>query len=197
MDSASARAAQFKELWRLGMSTLRPEPIVFFKPTPTGKGGAAKFNLSLQPTYKPGENYVDAVDGGLFVDLVAQGDKNLAGYPTFKWTEKETMITAKLGLPDVSALLASIRDFRVRGVEVATYLRGKQKPQPNQVSLFHQSDTSGTTGISYTFGDEDSVLRISKSKDKFRSISLNLGEEVILQAYLEYALNAFIRVGKR
>lgn len=196
MATAEEKVARFEELWRLGVATLRPEPIVFYKPKKSGDGVAAKFNLRLRPHWVPGEEYVSEVDGGLFVDLVAQGESNTAGFPTFKWTDKATLITAKLGLPDISGLLAAMRDFRDRGLEVPTYLRGKDK-KPNVVSLFHTTDTSGSTGISYQFEPESAVLRVSKSKDKFKSVSLTLGEEVIFRHYLAIALDAYVRFGLR
>jgi hypothetical protein len=190
----------FKELYRLAMTTLRPEPVVIYKPK-KGNGLAAKFNLRLLPKYESSEadgpEYLKDVDGGLFVDLVAEGpEKN--GFPTFKWDDRASLVTAKLGLPDVSNLLVAIRDFRGRGLEVPTYLRGQAaSAKPNQVSLFHKHDVAGTTGISYTFQEESSILRVSKSKDKFASIALTLSEEVILEQYLRHALDAFIRVGMR
>lgn len=194
MDSKEA----FKELYRLSMTTLRPEPIVFYKPK-KGSGLAAKFNLRLKPVYESkeaeGPEYLTEVEGGLFVDLVAEGPEK-GGFPTFKWTDSASLVTAKLGLPDVSGLLAALRDFRGRGLEVPTYLRGKDG-KPNVVSMFHKHEVAGTTGISYTFQDESSVLRVSKSKDKYASISLTLGEEVILEQFLRLALDAFIRVGMR
>lgn len=195
---ADDKAVQFQEVYRISASTLRPEPIVFYKPQKTGNNGvAAKFNLALRPTYSAEQGYVEEVDGGLFLDLVAQGDKNAAGFPTFKWTDKDTLITAKFGLPDVSGLLVAIRDVRVRGAEVPTYLRGKSVEKTNVVSLFHKSGDAATTGITYTFEKDSSILRLSKSRDKFRSVSLTLGEEVILEEYLRFALEAFIRVGMR
>jgi hypothetical protein len=194
---AEDRTTQFSELYRIGASTLRPEPIVFYKPKKTGDGVAAKFNLTLRPVYDPEDGFVKEVDGGLFLDLVAQGDTNAAGFPTFKWTDRDTLITAKFGLPDVSGLLAAIRDFRVRGIEVATYLRGKDKTKGNVVSFFHKSGAADTTAITYTFDAESSAMRLSKSREKSRSVSLTLGEELILQKYLEFALDAFVRVGLR
>lgn len=192
--------AQLQELYRLATTQLRPEPVVFYKPQKSGKGVAAKVNLRLYPEYaqpeEGGAEFLKQVEGGLFVDLVAQGpEKN--GFPTFKWQDRESLVTAKLGVVDVSALLASIRDFRGRGIEVPTYLRGSKSPKPNVVSLFHKHEVAGTTAISYAFEAESSVLRISKGADRYASVSLNLSEEVVLEAYLRHALDAFIRVGAR
>lgn len=190
--------AKLEEVWRLQVAQIRPEPIVFFKPSKgdPSKGVAAKFNLRLTPSYDAEKGYLEGVEGGLFVDLVGQGpEKN--GFPTFRWTEKAAVVTAKLGLKDVSSIRTAIRDFRVRGVEVATYLRGRKSPKPNQVSLFHQHEASGTTGITYTFEAESSFLAVSKSAEQRKSVSLTLDEELALDAYLEQAIRAFIMLGVR
>lgn len=187
---------RLEDIWRLTMAQIRPEALPFYKPQRNGNGVAAKVNLRLRPKYPEDRDFVESVDGGLFIDLVAQGP-NKGEYATFRWAEKEHVVTAKLGLVDVSMLRAAIRDFRVRGIEVATYLRGRDKAKGNVVSLFHQTDSSGTTGITYTFEAESSVLRISKSKDVWKSISLTLHEELQLDAYLEHAMRAFIILGVR
>lgn len=199
MAEKTSGVQRLEDVWRLSTAQIRPEPVTFFKPQKNGNGVAARFNLRLQPKYVEEEKggYLDEVEGGLFVDLVAQGDTNAQGFPTFKWQDAASIVRAKLGLVDVTNLLAAIRDFRVRGVEVATYLRGRDKAKNNVVSLFHQTDQSGTTGISYEFGPESSVLAISKSRDLRKSVSLTLGEEVALVAYLELALRAFLLLGVR
>ena len=79
---------------------------------------------------------------------------------------------------------------------VPSYLQDKNSPKENQVSLFHKYN-NGSTIISYTFDDAQSVLRISKGKDQARSISLTLGEEVIFEKFLNMALEAYLKVGKR
>lgn len=196
MSDKQTAGQKLNDLYKLAMTELRPEPVVFYKPNQSGTGVAAKFNLRLSPVYDEVEGFLKETNGGLFVDIVSQGEKNQGGFPTFKWTDRESLVTAKFGLPDVSGLLAAIRDFRYRGIEVPTYLLGKDK-KPNVVNLFHKTETTGTTGISYTFQPESSVLRLSKSKDLHKSISLTLGEEVILEAYLRLSLTAFLKVGMR
>lgn len=193
----SSGVQRLEDIWRLQMAQIRPEPLTVFKPQRSGNGVAARVNLRLRPSYPEDKEYVAEVDGGLFVDLVAQGpEKN--GFPTFLWADKASLVTAKLGMVDVSILRTAIRDFRVRGVEVATYLRGKQNQEKgNVVSLFHQTDSSGTTGITYTFDAESSLLRISKSREQWKSVSFSLHEELQLDAYLEHAMRAFILLGVR
>lgn len=195
-DAREQATARLEEIWRLATATIRPMALAFYKPNvkDRSRGVAAKFNLRLKPQWND-KGYLDSVEGGLFVDLVAQGpEKN--GFPQFEW-EGATRITAKLGLKDVASLRAAIRDYRVRGVEVATYLRGKSKDKPNVVSLFHQHESAGTTGISYQFEAESSFFQISKSKDLRRSINLLLDEELQLDEYLAQALTAFVRFGVR
>lgn len=184
-------AEQFQELYRYTMAGLRPEPIKFYKPLKSGDGRAASFNLRLKPTYKP-EGYVESIEGGLFVDLVAQGGKNEAGFDVFKWNEP---ITAKLGLADVSNWLAGASSYRKSG-EVPAYLRGKAG-KPDVLTLFHKSDTSGTTGIAVQFTADGSNIRLSKSAERWLSIRLTLSEEIVLHRFLELALDSFIRVGAR
>lgn len=187
---------RLEDVWRLMTAQIRPEPLTFFKPQTNGNGLAARINLRLRPKYGESGEYVEEVDGGLFIDLVAQGPER-NGFPSFRWQEREAVVTAKLGMTDIAMLRVAIRDFRVRGVEVATYLRGRDKAKNNVVSLFHQTDTSGTTGITYTFNEESSQLRISKSKDVYKAVNLTLHEELQLDAYLEHAMRAFILLGVR
>lgn len=186
-------------VWRLALAAIQPEPLVFFKPKKSGDGLAAKFNLRLKPAWKErdGKEWLDEVEGGLFVDLVAQGPQNAAGFPTFKWDDKASLVTAKLGMKDAASLRVAIRDVRVRGVEVPNYLRGKDKAKADLVSIFHQHESSGTSGITYQLGPESSFLAVSKSKDLRRSVSLTLDEELALDAYLEGAIRAFILLGVR
>jgi hypothetical protein len=186
-------AQQLEDLWRLSTMVLRPSPIVYYKGRRAGGGMAGKFNLNVQPEYNEA-GFIKELKGGLFLDLAEQGENNAAGHPTFKWAERETLITAKFGIPDIVALLAAMRDFRVRGVDVATYLRGKAN-KPNQVSLFHQVSKTDTTVITYTFEPERSILNVSKARDRQRALVLNLGEEIALQAYLEMSLDILMRYG--
>lgn len=196
MTEPRSSVQRLEDVWRLQMGQLRPEALPFYKPQKNGNGVAAKINLRLRPVYPEGKDYIESVDGGLFVDIVAQGPDQ-KGYPAFRWADPGAVVTAKLGLVDVSMLRAAIRDFRVRGIEVATYLRGRDKSKPNVVSIFHQHDSAGTTGITYTFDAESSHLRISKSKDQWKAISLTLHEELQFDAYLEHAMRAMIVLGVR
>lgn len=195
---AGTSVEKLEEIWRLSVAQIRPEPLTFFKPNKKdpSRGVAAKFNLRLRPVWKADAEFVEEVEGGLFLDLVAQGPMK-GEFPTFAWTDKNTLVTAKLGLKDVSSIRASIRDFRGRGVPIATYLRNRKDPKENQLSLFHQHESSGTTVINYQFEAESSFLSVSKRADLRRSVSLTLDEELALDAYLEQALKAFILVGLR
>lgn len=174
------------------------ERHVIHKPTKAGTGQALKIQLRLEPVWMD-EGYYDPAankEGGLFLDLAKQGPPNEAGYPTFLWQDQKTLIRAKLGITDISTLLASINRVRNLGMPVPTYAQNKSRPDGASVSLFHKFK-NGSTVVSYTFQDESAIIRISKSKDLARSISLTLGEEVIFQRYLSLALDAYITVGKR
>ena len=179
-----------------------PQHHVIHKPNMKGAGVALKLQLRLAPKWVPtegGKGYFDAAankQGGLFLELAPQGPKDGKGNPTFLWKDEDKLIRCKLGIPDITGLLAAIREFRIARAAVPAYLQDRKNPQENVVSLFHKNKV-GSTIISYTMEDQQSILRISKGKDQARSIALTLGEEIILQTMLEQALRVYLKVGKR
>lgn len=180
----------------------QPQHHVIHKPNMKGTGQALKLQLRLAPKWvatEGGQGYFDAAankQGGLFLEIAPQGPKDGKGNPTFLWQDAEKLIRCKLGIPDMTGLLVAIREFRLARAEVPVYLQDRKNPQSNVVSLFHKNKT-GSTIISYTLEDQQSILRISKGKDQARSIALTLGEEIILQTVLGQALRVYLKVGKR
>ena len=172
---------------------LNPESLYVYKPMKSGKGAALKVDLRLVPTY--GETgYVADVKGGLFVELAAQeGEKD--GFPTFGW-KSEDKLSAKLGIPDVTAILVGLREVRLRGKVVPAGIRSKGDEKGTTVGMFHVFKDE-TTAIQLQFGADGSFLQISKSKEERRSIKLTLQEEVQLEIYLRFALQRLLQVGVR
>lgn len=172
---------------------------VIHKPKKAGGGAAMKIQLRLEPVWdKDGGFFTkeSLKQGGLFLDLAAQNEgTDAGGNPTFNW-ETGALITAKLGIPDMTAILVGIREFRKNRADIPVYLRPKSG-EANVVNLFHKNPKGGSTIITLTFEDEKSILRISKGPQQFRSIALSMSEELILESYLALALDAFLRVGKR
>lgn len=189
-------ATELLELtYRLAASTIRPEPVAFYKPLPSGDGRAAKLNLRLAPTYKGDleKYYVEDVEGGLFIDIAPQGGANDAGNAVFKWTDP-SKVTAKLGMADLSALLVGQAEYRKTG-QVPEGLRGKDKSKTDVISLFHKTPGGGSTSIAMQLSPTGMSLRLAKSKEHFQSIRLNLQEELILVRFLTLSLDAFIKLG--
>lgn len=192
---------QLSTLYTLALTEFAPQQHVIHKPNMKGTGQALKIQLRLAPKWvetADGGFFDKAAnkDGGLFLEVVPQGPKDANNNPTFLWKETDKVIRAKLGMADIIGLLAAMREYRICRADVPAYLQNKSNPQPNQVSLFHKYK-QGSTVISYTFEDSQSILRISKGKDLARSISLTLGEELIFQRLLDLALTAYLKVGKR
>lgn len=179
---------------------LNPAPLVIYKPQgDTSKGAALQVDLRLTPTYSP-EGFLKEVDGGLYFDLVSQGPNGTDGFARFNW-KGDDKVTAKLGLPDITGMLTALRNKRITGLPVPTYLQpnpkfSKAKDPANTFEALHKFD-GGSTVISWAFQDEGSFLRVSKSKDLWRVIRLSLSEERAVETYLEQALRGFLRVGLR
>lgn len=178
-----------------------PEPMYVYKPRPDGNGGALKLNLRL--TAKLGEtgDFVESVDGGLFVDLAAQKGKTEDGrFPMFGWQDDKTLVKAKLCLPDVLAMLAALRNVRHFGKPVPTALQPKneidERKRKLTLSLFHKFGQA-TSAITLNFAAEGSLFGISKSKLLRRSISFTLMDELMFERYLEISLDGFLRMGVR
>jgi hypothetical protein len=197
MDPKAMLAAIYIQL----ATEFEPQHHVIHKPNMKGTGQALKIQLRLAPKWVATEDdkgYFDAAankQGGLFLEIAPQGPK-VGDNPTFLWKDEDKLIRCKLGIPDITGLLAAMREYRIGRADVPAYLQDRKNPQPNQVSLFHKNKT-GSTIISYTLEEQQSILRISKGKDQARSIALTMGEELILQTMLEQSLKVYLKVGKR
>jgi hypothetical protein len=192
---------QVHAVWLAARQRVRPAPLKIYKVNDRDytKGVCAVFNLRIEPKYievdgAPMLDYKET-DGGLFVDLVPQKPGKVDGYANFDYSNRQTVVTCKFGFADVTSILAAIEAVRVRSVAVPKYLQSKQRPEPTAMSLFHKSTSAGTTGIMYSFQEESSSLRISKSATHARSVNLTLGEEIALRAYLEHTLMLFNEYG--
>jgi hypothetical protein len=177
-----------------------PQQHVIHKPNRAGTGQALKLQLRLDPKWvetKDGGFFDPESNkqGGLFAELAPQGPK-VGDFPTFLWRDPDQVIRCKLGVPDITGLLTAIREYRECDHEVPLYLQANTDPKPNSAQFFHKFN-SGSTIITYTFDEQQSIFRVSKGRDKARSISLTLGEELLFQAYLKLALDAHLRIGKR
>lgn len=196
MDSKT----QLQETHVMALSAFSPQQHVFHKPNRSGTGQAMKVQLRLSP------KWVETADGGffdreankqggLFVEIAPQGPK-VGDYPTFLWRDAAQVMRAKLGVPDMVGWLVAYREYRVCRADVPLYLQSNTQPKANQLSLFHKTK-AGSTIITYTFDEAQGILRISKGADRARSIALNLGEELAFARYLELALDAHLKIGKR
>lgn len=176
-------------------SAFVPQPYLVYKPSRSGSGSALKVHLRVDPVWEEREGgvVVPQVKGtGVFVEVARQAGVGPGGFPAFGWGEA---VRAKLGLADVTKVVCAMREVRVCGREVPGVMRGRGG-EPFVVSLYHKFGESGTA-ITYAFEAERSVLRVSKSREQAGSVSLDLHEEVGLEAYLRLALDAFVRMGVR
>lgn len=191
LDAIAAQAADIQRYQRLQFS---PEPIYVYKPRKTGEGAALKLDLRLQPLFND-KGYVESVEGGLFLELAAQGGKGEDGYARFGWQD-DTRLAAKLGVPDITAILLGLRTVRVLGKQLPDSIRSKNDKEATGVvlGLFHKFGED-TTAIDIKFAADGCFLRISKSADWHRSIKLTLQEELLVESYLKHALDAFTTVG--
>lgn len=180
------------ELQRLINLPLTPQAMYIYKPSGAGTGTAFKLQLRLSPAWNE-KGYIEEVDGGLFLDLAGQTGKGDDGFARFGWPDA---ITAKLGIPDISALLAGLRYVRTLGKKVPEALRPKNDTGGVTVGLFHKFGEE-STAISLKFEADGSFVAVSKSKDARRSIKLSLSEEIQFESYLTSALAAFQLVGRR
>lgn len=192
--------SELSDLEALIRTQFNPAQHIIHKPNRSGTGQALKLQLRLEPKWINTESggYFDREankQGGLFLELVPQSGKDDNGNATFAWRDDSKVIRCKLGIPDITGLLTAIREYRILNRVVPPYLQGKAAKE-NGVELFHKFER-GSTIISYSFDEQQSILRISKGKDLYRSIAITLGEELLLQRYLELALDAYLKVGKR
>lgn len=175
----------------------RPAPLLVYKPArDVAKGNAMKVELNLRPEYLNGY-LTSKVEGGLFMQIVGQTGVDQHANASFDWKgTKGTSVSAKLGLPDLHAILYCFKVVRERGGEVPTNFRGKQHPQPDTLEIFHRFEKS-TTVIRVTFKEQGTIWNISKGPELRRSIAVAVHEEVSLLAYLEHSLKMFLMVGER
>jgi hypothetical protein len=170
-----------------------PREHYVYKPYKDGSGTALKVQLRLVPTFHE-KGYISDVDGGLFIELASQlPAKGADGFARFGWEEK-TKVVAKLGVPDITAILAGIRDVRYRGKATPKSTRTKSDTDGTTVGMFHKFDNS-STAIAVKFAADHTELFVSKSKDLKRGIKLTLQEEVAFELYLRMALTAFLELG--
>lgn len=174
---------------------------VFHKPQRSGNGKALQVELRLSPRYcvtEAGTAYFDGQankEGGCFFELVAQAGMDANGNARFAWDDEQGMLRVKLGTPDLAALLTAIREVRHLGRSVPADLQGKGGNEW-AVQLFHRTPSS-TTLVQYTFAETNSTLRISRSREHWRSIDLTLAEELVLERFLSLSLDAYLTTGKR
>jgi hypothetical protein len=186
-------------LKELMQTEFTPAPLLIYKPQKNGNGQALKAHLRLNPTWVATDNggyFERPKDQGLFVEVVPQ--EGVEGkYAKFGWNSPG-LVRTKWGLVDVSKWIASYREVRLLGGEVPFAFRPgpDRNAQPTQLGTFHKYGDKSTI-ITYTFEPTRGILRLSKSKDLARSITLELNEEVAFHAYLELTLDAFLRVGIR
>ena len=167
-------------------------PVYIYKPRADGSGAALKLQLRLKPTLNE-KGYIHTVDGGLYLELAAQTGKGEDGYARFGWQDN-LKLTAKLGVPDISAILLGLRYVRHLDKKLPDAIRAKGDQEGTSLGLFHRFGEA-TTAIDVKFAADGSFLRISKSKTWYRSIKLTLTEELVIEAYLQQALQAFLAVG--
>lgn len=184
---------------------LKRPPLLIYKPRKSGDGKAMKMDLNITPTFVPNSERIAGSSGGLFLEVVDQaGERN--GYPAFAWGGQvgdqkipQGSITVKLGVPDITTLLAGIRHIRYVGAPELLpimYRNQKQNPDPTKLVMVHKFDNNVSI-ISYKFTQEGSFLKISKSRDYLKSISLSLAEEVAFEEYLRGSLQQFLNTGLR
>lgn len=195
---------QLKDLHRIAKLGFNPAPMYVYKPRPDGTGVALKLNLRMEVKMseaQDGAEYVEEVDGGLFLDIVGQAGKTDDGkHAKFAWSDDAKKVSAKLGLNDQLGFLTAIREVRYRGKPVPTPLRNKREEDPakavSTLSLFHKFGNS-STGITYNFTADGGSLRLSKSAQKWKAVNLTLMDEMQFERYLNLALDAYLSLGVR
>lgn len=188
LDELQERLRALDQISRLGLA---PEATYVYKPRKDGSGTALKLDLRLDPTISE-KGFITAVEGGLFMELAAQGANGADGFARFDWTDSR--ITVKLGLVDVLAILAGYRQVRLLGKKTPASTRMRDDQTGTSVSMFHKFG-SETASITVQFEADRSQWRVSKSKDVYRSIYLSLQEEIQVETYLRLALEGILRVG--
>jgi hypothetical protein len=210
-----------EELRAFSGALLIPQPLTIHKPTSSMSGQALKLNMKLDFEFgetepEEGEKpvkYLKRTRGGLFLDFAKQlpvkDEKNNA---QFDWMNKQGgLITAKLGMVDLSGLLVAYRSVRSNGKLVPQALWPAFREQDSEEQLTrkrltaaftHKPSLAGTAGkgttiISYTFEADGGVFRVSKSKDAVGQLKLTLAEELRVFKLLDMSLETLIRTGGR
>lgn len=194
-------AAQLQALHALLGLQLRPSALKVYKPSLKDLSGTAlALNLRLEPVFgegKEGATYVSKKDsdGGLFLELAPQATMKAADTdPKFAWNDPKG-ITMKLGVPDITKLLTAIRCRWSKRLTPES-MRAKGDEKGNTVSMFHKTPT-GSAVLTYTLDEKGAFINVSKSAEHKRSIRIDIGEELQLEAYLAHALQMFQLVGMR
>lgn len=207
------------DLRRFSGALLLPQPLTFHKPRQAGNGVALKLNLRFKFEWggEGGEAaapFIKKTRGGLFVDFAQQGP-SANGNATFKWTDRASLVTAKLGLPDLSGLLVAREAVRLRNRAVPVELRPAARDSDDEAAVLRKQLTASfthkpnagrggdadaaraTTIISYQFMAEGGVFRVSKSRELVGQVSLSFAEEQRFFRYLELAEDTVLRLGGR
>ena len=161
MARFDALSRQLQTVWaytcKLGM--LNPEPLEFYKPKADGSGAAIQFDQRIEVTWKE-SGFVEDADGGVFVTLAAQQGAGDDGFARFGWQDVGTVIKAKLGTPDLAALLLGFREVRHRGKPVPKGIRPKDDTTGLTVSLFHKSPDKTNSVIELAFDESGSFFSV-------------------------------------
>ncbi len=181
-------------------------PLLIYKPRKNGQGQAMKLDLNLHISFVPDSERIAESKGGLFLEIVDQvGDRG--GFPAFAWAgkvgnvvEETKSVRIKFGMADITALLAGIRHIRNTGtLTLPVGLVANQKVDKRDFSklvMIHKFNDAVSV-ISYQFTSLGGFLKVSKTRDWVKSISLTLAEEVAFEAYLQSALHQFLNTGLR
>ena len=189
----------------LAYGTKKP-PLLIYKPRKNGHGQAMKLDLNLHISFVPNSERIAESKGGLFLEIVDQaGDRG--GFPAFAWggkvgdgVDEKRSVRIKFGMPDITALLAGIRHIRNTGtVALPEGLVANQKAERRDYSklvMVHKFNDAVSV-ISYQFTPTGGFLKVSKTRDWVKSISLTLAEEIAFESYLQAALQQFLNAGLR
>lgn len=200
---------------------LIPQPLTIHKPNNSMQGQALKLNLKLafefgKTTPDEGEapvTYLKRTKGGLFIDFAKQLQiKDDKGNAQFDWMNTAGgLITAKLGMVDLSGLLVAYREVRDKSRPVPQSLWPALRENDTEEQLARKRLTAafthkpalagtagkGTTILGYTFEADGGIFRVSKSKDAVGQIKLSLSEELRVFRLFSMSLDTLIRTGGR
>lgn len=218
LERLDATSGRLDHIERLVGLYLRPGPALVYKPNERdpSKGAALKLEYRAAPNFNE-RGFLIRQDkenrGGLFLELAAQTGLDANQNAAFNWERKEgvgtptELITVKLGMPDITAMLYAYR--LLRGNSAATlpevYRVSRKNQQTNQwekeptgkvLGLTHKYEND-TTFIEWGFSERGSLIRVSKSAKLRRLVSLALHEEIMVERMLERALDVYLDVGLR